>query len=107
MSEHIQGVNCEEFAAVGGRDDLERYVLRLICEDDWEIPDSFYEEHSLWHLLSHDLEFHGYVLVLEDHNAGDDGGPGSSFGRYGLRLEQPRHEIRDFARGLIINVCKQ
>lgn len=107
MSKHIQGVSYKELAVVGGSDDLERYIFRLISEDDWEIPDRFYDDHSLWNLLSQDLEFQGYVLVLEDHDAGEDGGPGSSFGHYGLRLEKPKDEVRDFARRLIIDACKQ
>lgn len=106
MNKDIQGVNYNEFAVVGGLDDLTKYMIHLICDDDWEIPDRFLENHSIWNLVNHDLEFEGYVLVLEDHGWNDDVGPGASFGRYGLRLDKPRRAIRDFARSLIIEACQ-
>jgi len=106
MSKQIQGVDCEEFDVVGGFDDLERYLFRLIREDGWEIPDCFLENHSIWDLVNTYLEPEGYLLVLQETDSGDDGAPGMSFGHYGLRLDKPRHEVRDFARQLIMDTCQ-
>jgi len=107
MSKRIQGVSLKEFDVVGGRDDLENYLFALICDDDWEIPDCFLENHSIWGLATDDLEFEGYVLILEDLDGHNDAGPGLSFGRYGLRLEKPRSEVRDFSRRVIMETCHE
>ncbi len=102
MSKQIQGVDREEFDIVGGFDDLEHYLFQLIREDGWKIPDCFLETHSIWDLVNTYLEPEGYLLVLQETDSDDDGGPGMSFGYYGLRLDKPRDEVRDFARILIL-----
>ena len=106
MSKQIQGVDCEEFDLVGGLDDLESYLFKLIREDGWEIPDCFLENHSIWDLVNTYLEPWGYLLVLQDTDFHDDGAPGTSFGYYGLRLDKPRSEVREFSRKLIMETCR-
>mgnify|MGYP006298768633 CR=1 FL=1 len=90
----------DEFDVVGGMDALESYLFGLIAGRDWEFPESFDENTTMWEFAREHLEFHGYVTIVEDASYETDV-VGMDYGWFGLRLDRDAQELRAFARKTI------
>lgn len=90
----------EGFDMVGPSDVIESRICSIVCGSDWEPPEGFDDETTMWHFANERLEPDGYVTIIEDTSYTTDN-VGLDFGWYALLLDPSEAETRRYARDVI------